>query len=136
MPRSTVQVQNITPGMIIYAAPGPLIVEDVLTTQTLGSQRRDKHPLIVLSVEAGAQRITVTYIATFVGSATLADVDLRGGDSARRLFVPITPATKEFDYDPISWERHPDPTPAGWVSARSKTVLTGASVCYVANGLD
>ncbi|KAF9565408.1 hypothetical protein CPC08DRAFT_704668 [Agrocybe pediades] len=126
MPRSTVAVENITPGMVVYAAPGNLIVEDVLTTQTLTRQRRDKHPLIVLSVNAGAQQIMVTYIATFLNSNSLAEVALRGGDAARRLFVPVTPATREFDYEPITWLAHPDPIPAGWASARSKMVLTGA----------
>jgi len=128
MPRSTVAVENITPGMVIYAVPGPLIVEDVLTTQTLTRQRRDKHPLIVLSVNTVAQQLTVTYIASFVGSTSIADVPLRGGDSARRLFVPINPAVKELHYDPIAWENHPQPIPAGWVSVRSKMVLTGAEV--------
>lgn len=128
MSRSQVNVENITPGMVIYAAPGPLIVEDVLTTQTLSKQRKDKHPLLVLSVDAPAQSITVTYIASFKGASNLASVQMRGGIAAKKDFVPIIPATKEYEHDPISWESHPAPIPAGWVSVRNKTVLTAATV--------
>jgi len=123
MSRSTVPVANITPGMVIYAAPGPLIVAEVLTSQTLSRQRRDKHPLLVLSVDEDAEQVTVTYIASFASSPDLDSVPIP--ESAKKLFVPVNPATKEFDYEPISWEEHPEPTPC-WVSVRSKTVLTGA----------
>ncbi|KAH9476868.1 hypothetical protein JR316_0010784 [Psilocybe cubensis] len=125
MSRSEVNVEDITPGMVIYAAPGPLIVEDVLTTQSLSKQRKDKHPLLVLSVNAPAQSITVTYIASFKGATDLASVNMRGGSSAKKLFVPILPAIKEYDHDPVSWESHPKPIPAGWVSIRNKTTFTG-----------
>lgn len=128
MSRSEVNVEDITQGMVIYAAPGALIVEDVLTTQSLSKQRKDKHPLLVLSVNALAQSITVTYIASFKGAAGLATVNMRGGAAAKKLFVPITPATKEYDHDPVGWESHPAPIPAGWVSIRNKTVFTAAKV--------
>jgi len=123
MSHSAVPVAKITPGMVIYAPPGPLIVADVLTSQTLSQQRKDKHPLLVLSVHSAAQEITVTYIASFVGSSNLAGVQIP--ESAKKLFVPVKPATKEFDHEPINWEKHPGPT-ACWVSVRNKTVLTGA----------
>lgn len=123
-----VNVENMTPGMVIYYPPGPLIVPDVLTTQTLNRQRKDKHPLIVLSVNPGAQQITVTYIATFSHAETLVAVPI--SEAAKQLFVPITPAPKEYEHNTIEWASHPLPIPAGWASIRSKTVLTGATVRF------
>lgn len=126
--RIELNVEDLTPGMVIYQAPGPLIVQEVLTTQTLNRQQKDRHPLIVLSVNAKAQQITVTYIATFAGAPNLVSVPI--GDPAKELLVPITPATKEYTHDPIAWENHPSPIPPGWASVRSKTVLTGAKVRF------
>lgn len=125
--RSEVKVENLKPGMVIYAAPGPLIVSDVLTTQTLKRQQKDKHPLIVLSVDSKAQQITVTYIATFTHRENLVSVPIL--EPAKKLLLPITPAPQEYDdLKPIEWESHPAPIPHGWASIRSKTVLTGATV--------
>ena len=52
--------------MIIYSRPKNLIVPEVLTTQSLSQQRKDKHPLLVLTVNPdGAGSIIVTYISSF-----------------------------------------------------------------------
>jgi len=128
--RVTRAVEEITPGTVIYAKPGNLIVDEALTTQSLGAQRRDKHPLLVLSVNHPEQKITVTYIASFDSAAKLKDVRLKGGDAARSFFVPVGPATKEYSQVPIQWAANPDLS-ACWVSIRSKMELTGSTVCMV-----
>lgn len=53
MVRSTIQTSDLKPGMVIYRAPEDLIVPEVLTTQKLTKQMKDKHPLLVLSVGPG-----------------------------------------------------------------------------------
>lgn len=120
-------INDIKPGMLVYAAPGNLIVQEVLTTQTLNSQRRDKHPLVVLSVNTDAQEITVTYVASFAKAGALKDVDI--AVSAKKLLLPVAPATKEFDLEVIDWEKHWDENRVGcWVSIRSKKKMAGEEV--------
>jgi len=122
-----IAIENIEAGTVIYAKPGDLIVEDVLTSQSLRDQKEDKHPLLVLSVDQDAQKITVTYIASFNNAGTLSKVGLKGEDPARRLFVPIKPAQKEYGYEPIEWANNPEKVPC-WVSVRNKTTRTGSQV--------
>lgn len=124
---AVIKVEDIRPGMLVYAPPGKLIVQDVLTTQSLKSQQKDKHPLVVLSVNPPKQEITVTYLASFSKAGRLADVKIV--ESAKKLLLPVSPAPKEYLLDAIDWEFHWNPEHVGcWVSVRSKKRLIGTEV--------
>jgi len=122
MTRSTVPIAKIEPGMVLYGPPGLLITPDVLTSQTITKQRKDKHPLLVLSVDVAAQHVVVTYIASFRSSPDLAHLHI--SEAAKKAFVPVDPAKQEYEYAPVHWEHNPDPTVC-WISVRNKTTLTG-----------
>ena len=108
MTRSTIQIEHLKPGIIIYSRPKNLIVPEVLTTQSLTgrSQRKDKHSLLVLTVNPdGAGSIIVTYISNFKEATSLVTVPL--SDEAKQLLVPVKPATKEFMHEPVAFEQYP-----------------------------
>jgi len=64
MIHSAVQMADITTGIVLYQAPGNLIVPEVLTTQSLGKQQKDKHPILILAVNPPGT-ITITYLMSF-----------------------------------------------------------------------
>ena len=100
------------------------MVQDVVTTGSLEALKKKPRPLLVLEVDKDSQQVTVTYITSFSDAYNITGVALQGGANAKKLFIPIKPATREFDHDPINWESNGGDNRAGWVSIRSKMVLT------------
>lgn len=125
MPRSTVSINDVKPGMVLWAQPGALMEADALTSQTLGKARKDKHPLLVLSHNVTEEEVTVTYIASFSSSPDLKHLGL--DESVKKVFIPVDPATKEYDHAVIKWESNPNPT-ACWIWGKTKMKLTGKEV--------